>query len=193
MRGSENTRKVSVRVSLRCGSAGAADQSELQIAIHLEAGRHETEGVFVSEVRHMAALSLEDDALVAVVLLEHQIGVATNAVERSPEGHVLEIAAKYLIGPIRASPELDLVAGLPRHLVEESAKGLVGHPQGDAPRRDEGSQFEARQKLVRSAAHLGVGVAQRLFQGGHGRNAFRFEQARRLIATCGNRCRRVVR
>ena len=118
--------------------------------------------------------------VVAVALLEHEAGRAADLARGLPRRDVLEVEAVELVGVVDVV--FDLVAGLADQLVEGVLDGLVGGLEGDAFGSEEDRGFEGGQELVGAAADLGVGMVERLAEGGEGLGTGRLEGPAGLVA-----------
>ncbi len=172
---------MSVRVSVRAwGRGGPGGLAEVDVAVLAEAGGGEAEGPLVVDVGGVAVPLVEPDVVVAVALLDHQAGRPTDLVEGLPEGSILEVEAVELVGIVDVV--FDVVAGLADQLVEGVLDRLVGGLEADALGGEQGRVFEGGQQLVDAPADLGVGIGERLAEGGEDFGAGRLEGAAGLVA-----------
>lgn len=138
-----------------------ADQTEIHVAVHLKADRHEAKSARVRHMGRVAALIPQNNSLFAAVgRLHNQIGLTAQIVHHLPQSRVFEIAAVRSLSQVRRRPKFDLLSGLFGHFVEDGAKRLLVHLQCHTPRRHEGSAFDARNEIVNAAANLSVGMTQ---------------------------------
>ena len=160
--------------------AGPADEAEIDGFVLVEAGGRETERPLRDHIRCVGVLRVETHVVVAVALLEGQAGGAADLLDGVPERRILEVEAVGLVGVVDVV--LDLVAGLPDQLVEGGLDGLVDRLEGDALGGEEDGGFDGRQQVVDAAPDLGVGVGERLAEGGQGEGAGGLEGVAGLVA-----------